>query len=47
MALRFVAIDPETQNGGSPTVWVGFVCEVGLHLSVSSDSTRGCELRVV
>ena len=22
MALRFVAIDPETQNGGSPTVWV-------------------------
>ena len=22
MSLRFVAIDPETQNGGSPTVWV-------------------------
>lgn len=22
MALRFVAIDPETQNGGSPTVWI-------------------------
>ncbi|MEV7780878.1 hypothetical protein [Kitasatospora sp. NPDC088351] len=23
MTLRFVGIDPDTQGGGSPTVWVG------------------------